>query len=473
MALTTSLITGRVPLPDDAAPLAARAIFTIVGYDTEGADTIPPGAQVAWTLQSDGTLPAGARLWRNTLGTRGTVYAVEVEWSQADRQAGVQRMSRSLGFIQVGAADSYTLPQLLANPAQPEPGWYETVPRAVWEQILGLSGRVTAIEAPDWVTTPRIAGGAVSPLNLSPAVLDMLNGAGYQGLWTPASLFPGGAGTNAGQVWLVTAAGSRGGQAFTVSDRLVALVSNPSTTVYAGNWMRVQQHEVTQSATDTTAGRMLKVGDAGLLANAVAVSDWNNATAGGVIYSANNAANAPVGGSGVWFIGQYQRHNDLHGVQTLTLFTGISGTGTARQFVRALTGGVWTAWREVINQGRIVGTVAQASGVPTGAVIERGSNANGEYVRWADGTQICTRTDLSAPNASTVVGGLFSSGDVAWTFPASFAVAPVVTCAPAEAHSFGSVPYVPSTTSATLRALSAVTRAGTVPIRAQAIGRWF
>ncbi|VDC33119.1 pyocin knob domain-containing protein [Pseudogemmobacter humi] len=229
----------------------------------------------------------------------------------------------------------------------------------------------------------------------------------------------------------------------------------------------------TESATDTTAGRMLKVGDAGLLANAVAVSDWNNATAGGVIYSANNAANAPVGGSGVWFIGQYQRHNDLHGVQTLTLFTGISGTGTARQFVRALTGGVWTAWREVINQGRIVGTVAQASGVPTGAVIERGLNANGEYVRWADGTQICTRTDLSAPNASTVVGGLFSSGDVAWTFPASFAVAPVVTCAPAEAHSFGSVPYVPSTTSATLRALSAVTRAGTVPIRAQAIGRWF
>lgn len=37
----------------------------------------------------------------------------------------------------------------------------------------------------------------------------------------------------------------------------------------------------------------------------------------------------------------------------------------------------------------IVGTVAQSGGVPTGAIIERGSNANGAYVRLADGTQIC------------------------------------------------------------------------------------
>lgn len=37
----------------------------------------------------------------------------------------------------------------------------------------------------------------------------------------------------------------------------------------------------------------------------------------------------------------------------------------------------------------LVGTVSESGGVPTGAVVERGSNANGEYVRFADGTQIC------------------------------------------------------------------------------------
>jgi hypothetical protein len=38
---------------------------------------------------------------------------------------------------------------------------------------------------------------------------------------------------------------------------------------------------------------------------------------------------------------------------------------------------------------KILGTVSQVGGVPTGAVIESGSNANGYYVKFADGTMIC------------------------------------------------------------------------------------
>ena len=45
----------------------------------------------------------------------------------------------------------------------------------------------------------------------------------------------------------------------------------------------------------------------------------------------------------------------------------------------------------IYNQSNILGTVSQSGGVPTGAIIERGSNANGEYVKYADGTLICTR----------------------------------------------------------------------------------
>lgn len=63
--------------------------------------------------------------------------------------------------------------------------------------------------------------------------------------------------------------------------------------------------------------------------------------------------------------------------------------------------------------GNVLGTVSQSGGVPTGAVIERGSNANGEFVRFADGTQICQYTgDISFYDA----GRLRSS----WTFPAAF-----------------------------------------------------
>jgi len=43
------------------------------------------------------------------------------------------------------------------------------------------------------------------------------------------------------------------------------------------------------------------------------------------------------------------------------------------------------------ERSNIIGPVSQAAGVPTGAIIERGSNANGEYTKFADGTMICTR----------------------------------------------------------------------------------
>lgn len=38
-----------------------------------------------------------------------------------------------------------------------------------------------------------------------------------------------------------------------------------------------------------------------------------------------------------------------------------------------------------------MGTVAQSAGMPTGAIIERGSNANGDYVKFADGSMFCVK----------------------------------------------------------------------------------
>ncbi len=66
--------------------------------------------------------------------------------------------------------------------------------------------------------------------------------------------------------------------------------------------------------------------------------------------------------------------------------------------------------------GNILGAVSQSVGVPTGAVIEHGSNANGEYVRFADGTQICTTSKTSSGSATTN-----------WIFPATFSSAPRVS----------------------------------------------
>lgn len=80
-----------------------------------------------------------------------------------------------------------------------------------------------------------------------------------------------------------------------------------------------------------------------------------------------------------------------------------------------------------------VDTVATYDGTyfVLGREIEQGSNANGEYVRWADGTQTCTRrlpTSLWAGTSinTTGAGGGFRSAQLTIAFAADF-IAPPVT----------------------------------------------
>jgi hypothetical protein len=89
-----------------------------------------------------------------------------------------------------------------------------------------------------------------------------------------------------------------------------------------------------------------------------------------------------------------------------------------------ISDGTWAPYKTAFHRGNIVGTVSQAAGVPTGAIIQRGSNVNGEFVRFADGTQICTLTLKTTHSANTT---LFSYG---WTYPSPFSAAvasPVVS----------------------------------------------
>lgn len=130
------------------------------------------------------------------------------------------------------------------------------------------------------------------------------------------------------------------------------------------------------------------------------------------------------------------------------------------------------------SRDSILGAVSQSSGVPTGAVFERGSNANGEYVRFADGTQICTMSiNVTDQAIDSAYGSLFQ-GARTWSFPVSFSGVPAVSVGLfrwGSAASWGSVATLPSTTSATLRGFDIAARpAGTsTAISATAIGRWF
>jgi len=76
----------------------------------------------------------------------------------------------------------------------------------------------------------------------------------------------------------------------------------------------------------------------------------------------------------------------------------------------------------------ILGTVSQTGGVATGAIIETGTNANGTYTRWADGTQIC-RGVITVASVSCSIGfaGGFRSGTgPSITYAATFASSPAI-----------------------------------------------
>lgn len=129
--------------------------------------------------------------------------------------------------------------------------------------------------------------------------------------------------------------------------------------------------------------------------------------------------------------------------------------------------------KDFFNQGNILGTVSQLAGVPTGAVVERGSNANGEYVRFADGTQICTG-QLTGPYAA----GVNSLIAVPWTFPAAFSSSDYAISsygAPAATNDlFGMVAYANNTPSSIIANYRNGSTAQNITlVKFSAIGRWY
>lgn len=134
--------------------------------------------------------------------------------------------------------------------------------------------------------------------------------------------------------------------------------------------------------------------------------------------------------------------------------------------------------KDFFNQGNIVGTVSQSGGIPTGAVVERGSNANGEYVRFADGTQICF-----APGHGNLVssGTAWKTSLYALTFAAAFSGIPVITFSLArDSTNYSSIAMLvndgtsPTSTGFKVGGPLGVTDTGTsIWILYTAIGRWY
>lgn len=118
--------------------------------------------------------------------------------------------------------------------------------------------------------------------------------------------------------------------------------------------------------------------------------------------------------------------------QTRQYWNDFDGTpGTKSTWVRDKYGtGTWGAWRTVYDQNSVIGTVANVTAGPTeSGIVERGSNVNGDYTKFIDGTMFAwKRQSGSTNNSYAQPGGYFAGDAVASTTPVAFVGIPSVQC---------------------------------------------
>lgn len=209
-------------------------------------------------------------------------------------------------------------------------------------------------------------------------------------------------------------------------------------------------------------------------------------TAVRVATSGFSPANKPTVSANWWYTMVYPRSTGSGAVYYRQTAISVIFGETYERICISSDGGVTVAsfgtWRKVYAQDSILGAVSQSGGVPTGAIIERGANANGEFVKFADGTLICVGS------RSLVYTGSSAQLQDTWTLPAPHAAGIGVAMMMAQITDNGTRKYnraSPSggvfgsaTTSVVMRLWATgtdtfVSGDATTPLPLLFIGRWY
>lgn len=149
---------------------------------------------------------------------------------------------------------------------------------------------------------------------------------------------------------------------------------------------------------------------------------------------------------------------------------------------RSLGSGNWICERYSPASGNysrtnVLGTVSQSGGIPTGALLEYGSNAQGQFWKFASGMMICT-FDTTFSGGTAASGNIFRSLQVAiGAMPATFIAMPSVVAngySQASGSGWASLQVMGSTSSwGTWSVYTATAVTGVLAMSFVAVGRWF
>lgn len=172
--------------------------------------------------------------------------------------------------------------------------------------------------------------------------------------------------------------------------------------------------------TDNTDGRLLLVGAFGGNGGSSIVmsssSDANDLSVSGVYLFSSGGVNLPPTAP--------FPHITVTTAGPGYSFQSAKSSTTASSAIRMQFNGVFTPWYANYT------TLNAVSSVTSGGIVESGSNANGTYTKWADGTMQCSLV-ISKPaiNTNVTFGSLFYSNDqvAATNYAAAFISVPEVS----------------------------------------------
>ena len=221
---------------------------------------------------------------------------------------------------------------------------------------------------------------------------------------------------------------------------------------------------VTQSATDTTAGRVMRVGDFGVgtIGNAALLANLDATDTAAGDYQTTNVGSTGTFPAGANVFGTLRVSRPTANSFQQEYAEVLSPRRWRRSYRSASTP-QWSPWRLMYDQSSILGTVSQDSGVPTGALMQPGSGGQGRFRRTADGEMTCRHKITTSTSAGVV-----------WTYPSAFVEEPVVTgTAIATEAVIVMLDAAPGTTTVTVSAWSRATGLRVaVPVCITAEGRW-
>ncbi|AZN72732.1 hypothetical protein D5400_16920 [Georhizobium profundi] len=162
---------------------------------------------------------------------------------------------------------------------------------------------------------------------------------------------------------------------------------------------------VQSSVTDATANRLMRTGAFGLGREAPAIGNLDvvdNSIPPGIYAYGVGSSGGPAGVT-FGLVLHARRVTTGGEMQILICDSGTNDTNNTIWY-RSRVASTWSAWKRL---NCIFGT-----------------NANGSFIRFPDGFQICWQVVVDFANTTTAQGSIFSSAEVPWTFPAAFSSPP-------------------------------------------------